>query len=466
MRHRRPPLDLNRFDRFGSMRSAMSMPDSASPQPRDAAPPQPGALPASGVVEHFFRHESGRLHGALTRLVGPQNLTLVEDVTQEAMLRALRTWSIGGFPANPSAWITQVAMNLARDALRHQRMSALKEPAVITHIEQTSSTPPDTSCDENQIRDDSLRLMFVCCHPLLAPDAQVVLALKVLCGFSTGEIARAFLSNESAIEKQLTRTKQRIKAAKVEFDLPAGEELSTRLQGVLGALYLLFNEGYKASAGDRLIREDLCQEAIRLTSLLIAHPAGKSPASHALLAFMLLTSARFPSRLDDNGDLLRLDDQDRSQWDQALITRGLFHLNEAAEGSELTEYHIQAGIAACHCTAPDYASTNWQRILRYYDDLERIKPSPVVALNRAVAVAHLHGAQAGLDVIAAIPDRSRLETHYLLHAVTGELQWRLKDHRAAADSFRRALQLAQVGPEQLHLSRMLERSKDIAAALG
>jgi RNA polymerase sigma-70 factor (ECF subfamily) len=234
---------------------------------------------------------------------------------------------------------------------------------------------------------------------------------------------------------------------------------------VLSALYLLFNEGYKASAGERLLREDLCHEAVRLTSLLVAHPAGATPRSHALLALMLFTAARFPSRVDTQGDLLRLDDQDRSQWDQELIARGLFHLAQAAQGSELSEYHIQAGIAACHCMAPDYASTDWQRILRHYDDLERIKPSPIVALNRAVAVAHLHGAQAGLEVIEAIAQRDRLESHYLLHAVTGELHWRMKNFRAAAESFRRALQLAQVGPEQMHLTRMLERSTDISAAL-
>ncbi|HUR56657.1 MAG TPA: DUF6596 domain-containing protein, partial [Opitutaceae bacterium] len=310
----------------------------------------------------------------------------------------------------------------------------------------------------HEIRDDALRLMFVCCHPSLAPDAQVVLALKVLCGFSTSEVARAFLSSEAAIEKQLTRTKQRIRDQNIGFDIPQGTELSARLDGVLAALYLLFNEGYKASAGERLLREELCQEAVRLTALLVAHPAGATPRGHALLALMLLTAARFPSRLDAQGDFLRLDDQDRSKWDQALIARGLMHLVEAAQGNEVSEYHLQAGIAACHCTAVDYASTNWSRILRHYDELNRLKPSPVVALNRAVAVAHLHGPQAGLDAIAEIPARDRLDAHYLLHAVEGELHWRLKDHRAAAESFRRALQLAQVGPEQLYLTRMLERS--------
>lgn len=417
--------------------------------------------PPAQLVENFFRHETGRLHGALVRLVGVQNLALAEDVAQEAMLRALRTWSMGGVPPNPSAWITQVAMNLARDALRHQRMSAGKETAIVTHHEQMLATPAVAWEAAHEIRDDALRLMFVCCHPDIAADAQVMLALKVLCGFGTGEIARAFFSTEAAVEKQLTRTKQRIKDACIGFDLPEGEDLTPRLNGVLAALYLLFNEGYKASSGDRLLREDLCREAIRLNALLLAHPAGRTPRSQALMALMLLTAARFPSRVDENGALLRLHEQDRSKWDRALIARGLTHLAEAAQGTEITEYHLQAGIAAIHCTAEDYAATDWARILRHYDELHRIKPSPIVALNRAVAVAHLHGPQAGLDAIAAIPQRDRLESHYLLHAVVGELQWRLKNDRAAAESLRRALQLAHVGPEQHYLTRLLERSAEM-----
>ena len=418
------------------------------------APAQPAQL-----VEHFFRHETGRLHGALLRLVGVHNLALAEDVAQEAMLRALRTWSMGGVPPNPSAWITQVAMNLAKDALRRQRMSASKEPAIITHHEQTTASPSPVWETAHEIRDDALRLMFVCCHPSVAPDAQVVLALKVLCGFSTAEIARAFLSSDAAIEKQLTRTKQRIHEAGIGFEIPEGGDLAPRLDGVLAALYLLFNEGYKASSGDRLLREELSNEAIRLMSLLVAHPVGRTPRAHALLALMLLTAARFPSRLDEHGALLRLLDQDRSKWDVALIERGLLHLVAAAEGTELTEYHLQAGIAATHCTATDYASTDWGRILRHYDELNRLKPSPIVGLNRAVVVAHLHGPQAGLEAVAAIPQRDRLESHYLLHAVTGEMHWRLKDERAAAGCFRRALTLAHVGPEQVYLARMLERSE-------
>jgi len=421
--------------------------------------PPAGAQPAV-LVEHFFRHETGRLHGALVRLLGVQNLALAEDVAQEALLRALHHWAMGGVPANPSAWITRVAMNLAKDALRHQRMAFTKEPAIITHVEQTFATPAIAWESAHEIRDDALRLLFVCCHPAIAPDAQVILALKVLCGFSTAEIARAFLSSEAAIEKQLTRTKRRIHEAGIGFELPEGEDLAPRLDGVLAALYLLFNEGYKASAGDRLLREELCQEAVRLTSLLLAHPAGQTPRSHALLALMLLTAARFPSRLDAHGDLLRLDDQDRSRWDQSLVARGLLQLGEAARGGALSEYHLQAGIAAIHCTAAEAGSTDWAQILRHYDALNALKPSPIVALNRAVAVAYLQGPRAGLDAIAAIPQRERLESDYLLHAVVGELQWRAHNHRAAAESFRQALQLAQVGPEQQYLARMVERSTD------
>ena len=421
----------------------------SSPVAADASP--------SGLVEHFFRHETGRLIGSLVRLLGVHQLTLAEDLAQEAMLRALHVWSMGGVPPNPSAWITRVAMNLAKDSLRHQRMSASKESAIGTHIEQTYATPTVAWENTQIIRDDALRLMFVCCHPSIAADAQVILALKVLCGFSTGEIARAFLSSEAAIEKQLTRTKQRIRDAGIGFELPEGEDLSPRLHGVLAALYLLFNEGYKASAGDHLLREELCQEAIRLTTLLVTHPVGQTPRTHALLALMLLTAARFPSRLDEQGGMLSLEDQDRSKWDRSLIEEGLRQLANAAQGTDLSEYHLQAGIAAIHCTSVDSDSTNWNGILAHYDALYRIRPSPIVALNRAVAVAHQFGPQAGLDAIAAIPDLGRLESQHLLHATVGELHWRLHDHAAAAASFRRALQLVHVGPELHYLKRQLGR---------
>jgi RNA polymerase sigma factor (sigma-70 family) len=431
---------------------------SIDPVENDGPASSPISAPAAELVENFFRHETGRLHGTLIRLLGVHNLALAEDVAQEAMLRALRNWSMGGIPTNPSAWITRVAMNLAKDALRHARMSTTKEPAIIAHLDQTLADSSLGKTSDYEIRDDALRLMFVCCHPAIGTDAQVVLALKVLCGFGIAEIAGAFLSSEAAIEKQLTRTRQRIQEAGIGFEIPEGEDLAPRLDGVLAALYLLFNEGYKASTGDSLLREQLCREAIRLAQLLLIHPAGNTPRTHALLALMFLSSARFPTRLSDEGNLLRLDDQDRSKWNHAFIDQGLLHLTAAANGETISDYHLQAGIAACHCMAPDAGSTDWARILRHYDQLRARNPSPVVALNRAVAVAHVHGAQAGLDAIDEMPRRELIESHHLFHAVIGELQQQLGQHRAAAASFRRALQLAQVGPEQHYLTRLLERT--------
>ena len=427
----------------------MSAPSDVS----DQRPPQ--------IVEHFFRHETGRLHGALIRMLGVHNLPLAEDIAQEAMLRALRSWSMGGIPPNPSAWITQVAMNLARDHLRRHRMASGKEQAIITHHEQTIAPPAAFPAHaDHGIQDDALRLMFVCCHPSIAPDAQVILALKVLSGFGSAEIARAFLSTEAAIEKQLTRAKARIHDAKIGFEIPEGENLAPRVNGVLAALYLLFNEGHSATSGDHLLRDDLCREAVRLLSLLLAHPVGRTPRAHALMALMLLTAARFPSRLDDQGALLLLHDQNRSKWDRTMIEQGLMHLVLAAEGTDLSEFHLQAGIAAIHCTASDFASTDWARILRHYDALQRIRPSPIVELNRAVAVAHLHGPEAGLDALAHIADRRKIESYHLYHATQGELHWRLGNAHEAAICFRRALALAQVGPEQAYLTRRLQRTAE------
>jgi RNA polymerase sigma-70 factor (ECF subfamily) len=422
-----------------------------------AIPPPPRGAGPARLVEHFFRHETGRLHGALVRLVGIHNLALAEDVAQEAMLRAMRAWSMGGIPANPSAWITRVAINLARDAMRHGRMANAKEPAIVTHHEVTRATPAVAWEHTHEIRDDALRLMFVCCHPAIAPDAQIVLALKILCGFSTGEIARAFFGSEAAIEKQLTRTKQRIADSGIAFELPPAVELEQRIDGVLATLYLLFNEGHTASSGDRLLRADLCAEAIRLAEQLVAHPVGDLPRAHALLALMLLTAARFPARVSADGALLRLEEQDRTLWNRAFIDRGLDHLARSAGGESLSEYHLQAGIAALHATARDAASTDWASILRHYDALCELRPSPVVHLNRAVALAYVRGPRAALDALASLPQRDKLESNHLLSAVTAEMHLRLGEFDAAERYLRLALDRAKIGPERDHLARSLER---------
>jgi RNA polymerase sigma factor (sigma-70 family) len=414
----------------------------------------------SQLVEHLFRHESGKMVATLTRIFGIEHLNLAEDVVQEALSRALQTWPYRGVPDNPSAWIMRASRNLALDVIRRQKTFRAKEAEIVRLIERDGAKADASVFSEHEIADDRLRMMFVCCHPVIPSEAHVALALKTLCGFSVTEISRAFLTTEAAIAKRLTRAKQKIQEARVPFEIPAGEELARRLDSVLQSLYLLFNEGYKASGGDQLVREELCKEAIRLTESLAQHPAGNQPQTHALLALMLLSTARLAARQDPAGNLLRLEEQDRTRWDQAMIERGMSHLRDSASGDSLSEYHLQAGIAACHATAKDYQSTDWPRILSIYDRLLEFDDSPVIALNRAVAVGNVHGPKAGLDAVRAIRGRKKLDSYYLFYAVTGELEIRLNNHEAAAQEFRKAFELAETKSERAFLLKRLQDCAD------
>lgn len=399
----------------------------------------------------------------LTGIFGIKRLQMAEDVVQESLVRALRTWPYYGIPENPAAWLTQTAKNLALDLIRREKLFQDKQPQILAFMERApdDSASGDSPSFETEIKDDRLRMMFVCCHPLISRDDQVALALKTLGGFSPAEIAKAFLTTEAAIAKRLTRARQKIREAKIPFEIPAGEELTRRLDGVLQSLYLLFNEGYKASSGDALIREDLCREAIRLTGLLAEHPAGNRPKTHALLALMLLNAARLPTRVDAEGNLLLLEEQDRTRWDRAMIARGMFHFAKSAAGDEVTEYHLQSGIAACHCAAKDYASTDWRRILELYDGLIGFDDSPIVALNRAVALAEIRGPQAGIEAVGAIQNLRSLESYYLLYAVLGEFEARLNHHERAAAHFKKSLQLAEMKPEQAFLARRFQACEEM-----
>jgi len=392
----------------------------------------------------------------LTGIFGVEHLNLAEDVVQEALSRALQTWPFYGVPQNPSAWIMRASRNLALDVVRRQKVFRDKEPEIVRLMDRPEASPDQTVLLDREIADDRLRMIFVCCHPVVPPEAQVALALNTLCGFSVTEISRAFLTTDAAIAKRLTRAKQKIREEKVPFEIPAGEELSRRLRVVLTSLYLLFNEGYKASSGEKLVREEICQEAIRLMGLLVENPAGNRPEAHALLALMLLNAARFPARVDDEGNLLRLQEQDRSKWDQALVARGMFHFAQSATGDRLTEYHLQAGIAAIHCAAKDYESTEWPQILAMYDRLIELENSPVIALNRAIVIANIRGSQAGLDAVAAIADADKLESYYLFYAVLGEFEEQLNHREAAAEHFQKALALADLKSEKTFLSKRLE----------
>jgi len=415
---------------------------------------------AGEAADHFFRHEGAKVVAALTAHLGTHRLQLAEDVVQEALLRALQTWSYRGVPDNPASWLTQVAKNLALNALqREQRWNEKQEGIVAEHTRWLSSTSEDMTHDT--FADDTLRLMFVCFHPELAAESQTALALRTLCGFSPAEIAAAFLTSEAAIAKRLVRARQRIRELALPFAVPDTAALSSRLDGVLHTLYLLFNEGYKASAGERLVREELCQEAIRLVTLVAQHPATQEPRAYALLALMLLNAARLSARTDDAGNLLRLHEQDRTAWNQAMIHRGVLCLRHASQGGTLSVYHIEASIAATHCTASDASTTDWPRILNLYDQLLALTGSPVTAMNRAVAVARVHGARAGLDALDNIRQRSVLEGSHLYHAMRGTFTAELGQTAAAVTHFRQAAKLALLPIERDFIARRIEECETL-----
>lgn len=406
------------------------------------------------VVEHLFRHEGAKMVATLTRLFGTEHLSLAEDVVQEALAKALQTWPYHGVPQNPSAWIMRVSRNLALDVVRREKVFRGKEEQIAHLMEGEERSPEVGRAADQEIGDDNLRMMFVCCHPMLGLEGQVALALKILCGFSVGEISRAFLENEAVIAKRLTRAKQKIRDAQVPFEIPEAKGLTERLDGVLQTIYLLFNEGYKASSGEKLVREELCQEAVRLAALLAQHPVGNRPKVHALLALMLFNAARLPARVDGEGNLLLLQDQNRALWDKQMIGRAMFHLAQSAAGRQLTDYHLQGAIAACHCTAASYERTDWKQILGLYDRLAELDRSPVVALNRAVAISRVSGPQAGLHALANCAEKD-MESYYLYYAVLADFQDQMANHKAAAAHFRKAIELTDLKSEKKFLSGRL-----------
>lgn len=399
------------------------------------------------LLEHLFRHQAGRIVAHLTRVLGPAHLDLAEETVQEAMLRALQTWPYQGVPENAAGWLFRVAYNVAIDAVRRNRVLGEKTEAIVTELQQRSAPPDDSS-----VKDDELRMIFMCCHPELSRDSSVALSLKTVGGFSVREIARAFLADESAVAQRLVRAKRQIRDERLTLELPHGGELRRRLASVLDVLYFMFNEGYAAHEGQDLIRHDLCQEALRLGRLVATSPMA-TPVAHALVALMALLAARSPARVDQAGDLVLLEAQDREQWDQQLIALGFHHFEQSIGGDEVSEFHVQAAIAATHVRAGDPQSVDWPAILQLYDQLLVINASPVVALNRAVAVAKVHGPADALAAIASL----QLPGYYLFLAVRGHLLLELGRGREAADSFREALECPCSEPERRFLRRALEK---------
>jgi RNA polymerase sigma factor (sigma-70 family) len=412
----------------------------------------------SDLVEHLFRQEAGKIISALTGSFGLRNLELIEDAVQEALLKALRVWSYGTIPPNPAAWLMQVARNHALDNLRRNSRWHEKEKQVALEQELSESPGAKPIFSDEEIKDDQLRMIFACCHPAVARESQIALPLKLLCGFNVEEIARAFLTGPETIAKRLTRARERLRSNTVPFEIPSGPQLTERLDSVLDVLYLLFNEGYNASQGEDLIRRDLCDEAIRLTNLLAEHPVGDTPKTHALLALLLFQAARFSSRIDRAGEILLLQEQNRSIWDRNKIAQGFSHLERASSG-EASAFHLEAGIAACHCAAQSYDETDWQKILLLYDLLLELSHSPVIALNRAVAIGKVRGPEAGLKALEEIHNSEVLAKYYLFYAVRGELHLESAHYREAEESFRRGLSLTTIPAEQSFLRKKLSEIK-------
>jgi len=404
---------------------------------------------------HLFRREAGRMVAALTRIFGVHNLALAEDVVQEAFCRAMEVWRFRGVPENPAAWLLATAKHCALDVLRRERTARTFAPELGRLLQSEWMLAPvvEELFGPNAIKDDLLRMMFSCCHPRLPEAAQVAVVLHILCGFSVDEIASAFVSTHAAIEKRITRAKKVLAQSKRLFDITAPSDFSARLQAVRGALYLLFNEGYHGASPESAVRTELCREAMRLAAILLEHPLGATPTTYALAALMCLHAARLPARVDASGNLHALVDQDRSLWDQELVAEGLQLVELSATGADLTAYHLEAAIASVHATAPRTEETDWGTIVALYDTLMTIHPSPIVALNRAIAVAQRDSLEHGLAEIRAIEDRDRLAAYPFYAAALGELELRRGRHEVAREHFRAALALARSPMERRFLEQ-------------
>jgi RNA polymerase sigma-70 factor (ECF subfamily) len=413
-----------------------------------------GNLDAAPLVEHLFRQQAGRLTARLTRVLGPSYLTLAEDAVQEAMIRALRTWPFDGVPDNAAGWLYTVAHHIAIDAVRRDRSFGDKTDAIVADITRSGTAHAADEADmDDQLRDDELRMIFMCCHPEIPRDAGVALSLKTVGGFSVREIARAFLADETAVAQRIVRAKKQIRERRLTLELPTGPALRERLDVVLDVLYFMFNEGYSAHEGEQLIRRDLCVEAIRL-GRLVADTTLATPKAHALVALMALLAARFPARVDAAGDLILLDDQNRALWDERLIALGFRHFDRSMSGDSVSAYHVQAAIAATQTRALTPEMLDWPLILEFYDQLVAIDPSPVVELNRAVALAKVRGAAEGLNAVERIARDPKLRHYHLLMAVHGQLLAELGRREEAAMSFQNALDCEGVSePERRFLKR-------------
>jgi RNA polymerase sigma factor (sigma-70 family) len=395
-------------------------------------------LSAPALVEHAFRHHYGRLVAVLTRRVGLHHVEFVEDAVQSALAAALTSWAVAPAPADPTAWLYRAAYNRAIQELR--RAAGRRE--ILSRIPTETTGSQDETFAEHEIRDDMLRMLFVCCDDAIPRQSQLVLALKTLCGFSTGEIALRLFTSEANVYKRLARARERLREMRSDLETPPLDALRSRLPGVHGVLYLLFNEGYLSAHAEHAIRRELCDEAVRLATLLAEHPVGAVPETFALLALMHFHSARLGARVDGAGALLLLEEQDRTRWDRDRVAIGAEWLARSATGDVFSRYHAEAAIAAEHCFAPSFHETRWHEIAELYEMLERIEPSPLHTLNRALALAEYEGPEAALALLQGLVPPTWLAGSYLWDAVLGDLHRRARHPALAERHWKRAIESA------------------------
>ncbi len=399
------------------------------------------------LVDHLFRHESGKMIAVLSRLLGLQNIEIAQDLVHDTLLQAMSTWSYKSIPDNPSAWLYRVAKNKAIDFLRREKKFKEVSPqySYLLQSEYTLASTVNNLFLENEIQDSQLRMMFACCHPSIQEESQIALTLKTLCGLSVNEISKAFLTTEETIAKRIYRAKEKIKAEKIELEVPQNSELSTRVDTVLKSLYLLFNEGYKSANPDKLIREDLCEEAMRLCFLLTQHSLTALPRAKALLALMCFQASRLDARLDDKNNIILLKHQDRSKWNRSLISKGFELLEESTEPFEVSAYHLEAAIASQHAAARSFEQTNWKNIYHLYEMLYQLQPNPIVAMNKAIASSYAVSKQNALKELQQIKG---LEDHHLYYVSIGEIYFDLENKPEAKKFFEKALELTSSGYDQ------------------